>query len=77
MSNHARRHTPRHARPPKIDPVALRLGIELDSRLRGCNCDYSVDHDARDHAWVLHDAGCPAEHAGARLIIFPQGRWER
>jgi hypothetical protein len=73
MSNHARRHAPRHARAPKIDPFALRLGIELDSRLRGCICNYDVEHDRRDHANVLHDRGCQAEHSGGGLVVFLNG----
>jgi hypothetical protein len=73
LSNHPRRHAPRHSRPPKIDPVALRLGIELDTRLRGCVCNYDVEHDRRDHANILHDAGCPAEHSGPGLVAFFRG----
>ena len=73
MSNHARRHAPRHARPAKVDPSALRIGIELSARLRGCDCNYDVEHDRRDHANILHDRGCPAEHAGPGLVVFLKG----
>jgi hypothetical protein len=72
MSGRSRHHGRRRAG-RKIDPVALRLGIELSARLRGCNCDYDIEHDRRDHANVLHDAGCPAEHSGPGLVVFLKG----
>ena len=75
MSGKSRYHRPKDRRPPKIDPSTLRLAIELDARLRGCICNYDVEHDRRDHVNVLHDAGCPAKHSGPGLVAFVKGTW--
>ena len=73
MSGNSRYHRSKDKRPPKIDPIALRIGIELDAQLRGCTCDFDVEHDRRDHANVLHDRGGPAEHSGPGLVAFFKG----
>lgn len=73
MSGRSRHHGRRRS-DPKFNPGAVNAAVQVDCLLAGCICRPDVEHLAWDQVSVLHDHGCPAEHAGHRGVLIVGGR---